>query len=237
MGVAAGVLGVLLSVAAGNVQSVPPLAATEVRHDTRALFSLQASVVCGNEIAPASYRATWRRVARRAGYRTPGPGTDNPVAVAHGLQVLRVRVRHLSPGVAGMTPDRTATVVLIGAPGGRVVVVCTHLVSRAWTHQEATTAWRRHLWREAARRLRAIVRAWRTRGVSVVVAGDVNRPTRVRWCPRQRPLANLDLIQVAACPAPGWRTSRGRSRDVRDVYTDHPLLRRVVRLEPIASGP
>lgn len=237
MGAGLALGGLLLSLAVGNIQSVPELTARDVRHDTRALVRLGASVVCANEIAPASYRRTWRTQAHAAGYRTPGPATDNPVAVAHSLRVLRVRVRHLSPGVAGMTPDRTATVVLVGAPGGRVVVVCTHLVSRAWTHQEATTAWRRDLWRMAATRIRRTVHGWIHRGVPVVVAGDLNRPTVVRWCRRQRTLANWDLIQVAACTPPGWRTSRGRSRDVRDVYTDHPLLRRVVKLEPVTSQP
>jgi len=121
---------VVLVVALGNVMSNPTMPPREVTHDTRALFHLDAEVVCATEIEPARYKTTFRRVARQAGYRPAGLAAPNPVAVRQSSpwRTATVRVRNLSRGVARISPDRSATVVVLADGFRRVVVVCAHLV-------------------------------------------------------------------------------------------------------------
>lgn len=239
MTIGGGVL--VLAVAVGNVMSNPTMPPADVRHDVAALFDLRAAVVCANEIEPPNYRATFRRTAREAGYRTAGLSSPNPVAVRHSSpwRAASVRVRFLSGGVPRITPDRWATVVrLVDDNGNRAVVICTHLVSRAWTHVEASTALRRELWRREVATIRRIVRYWRSRGAPVVVLGDLNHPEAVRWARRQRVLANTGLLQATAIPPAGMRATRtgGRTISSRQLFTDHPMPRRGVVLRPLPSG-
>lgn len=227
-----------LVIVAGNIMSNPAMPPADVRHDTARLFELRADVVCANEIAPPSYKRTFRQLARAAGYRTAELSrSPDAVAVrrASHWRTATVRVRQLSRGVEHITPDRSVTVAqLVDGRGGRIVVLCTHLVSRAWTHVESSTELRQTLWRAEARRLRAIVSRWRARGVPVVVAGDLNHPRAVRWARRQRVLANSGLIQLTAIPPAGYsvRRLRGRTIPASSLYTDHPMLRRSLALVP-----
>jgi hypothetical protein len=235
--IAAGLL--VLSVAVGNIMCNPLMPAADVAHDVGRLFvpaMTPPMVVCANEIEPARYKATFRRTASAAGYRTVGLYSANPVAVRRTgpWKVAGARVRFLSRGVEHITPDRTATVVrLVTDAGDQLVIVCAHLVSRAWTHLEPSTPLRRHLWRTAARAIRAICRPWHARGVPVVVAGDLNHPRPVRWAPVQRILANQGLLQITLIPAAGQRVQRtraGRTIPSTRLYTDHPILSRTAAL-------
>jgi hypothetical protein len=222
----------VLAIAVGNVSSNPVMPPADVRHDTRALFHLGATVVCANEIAPPSYKRTFHRTARATGYRTAELSAPDPVAVARSApwRTTAVRVRYLSRGVPGITPQRSATVVRLVDGRRLAVVICTHLVSRAWTHVEATTGLRRHLWNTAADRIRSIVHYWHRRGAAVLVVGDMNHPRPIRWARRQRVLANTGLLQVVAVPPAASRTVRlgGLTVSSRLVFTDHPLIRRRV---------
>lgn len=218
----------VITIAVGNVMSNPVMPQPEVRHDVTRLYSLEPAAICGNEIEPARYRAAWRELGRAHGYATRTLGTPNPVAVRRSSpwRAATVRAHRLSTGIPGITPDRFALVLkLTRDDGRRLVLVCTHLVSRAWTHTEPTTELRRQLWRLEARRIRAIIRFWRARGVPVVVAGDLNRPTRVRWARRQRVLVNAGLIQVTVVPPAGMRVRAERRREIpnRLLFTDHPM--------------
>lgn len=225
---------VALSIAVGNVMSNPTMSPAEVRHDVRALFGLDASVVCATEIAPRSYKATYRRVARAARYRTAALYGPNPIAVRRPWRVEAVHLRRLTDGLEGITPNRYATVARLADGGRRVVVICSHLVSRAWTHLEATTGLRRELWRTEADRIRRIVRRWHARGIPVLVLGDMNHPRRIRWAARQRTIANTGLLQATAVPPAGSRVVRLAGREIpdRQVFTDHPMVRRRVAFVP-----
>jgi endonuclease/exonuclease/phosphatase family metal-dependent hydrolase len=129
-------------------------------------------------------------------------------------------------------------VVLVRTPRDRqLLVVCTHLVSRAFTHVEASTPLRRSLWHQAAQVVRSVVRRWTSHGVPVLVLGDLNHPAPVRWAAHQVTLADVGLLQAALVPPEGWQAARGHARTLWDVHTDHPLLRRVARLDRVASGP
>lgn len=222
--------GLVLVVALGNIMSNPTMPQADVRHDMRALFSLRADVTCGSEIEPERYKRAWRRTAPL--YGLTARGVAYPVPAALRGRGWAVSARRLSRGVAGISPDRWA--VVVKRPG--LAVVCTHLVSKAWTSDNATTPTRRRLWREEIAGLRAIVSRQHARGRSVVVAGDLNSPHRVRLGPRAVHLGNVYRMQAVALPAPGWSARRlgGREISTRRLFTDHPMLRRVIALEPMA---
>jgi endonuclease/exonuclease/phosphatase family metal-dependent hydrolase len=221
-----------LVVVVGNIMSNPAMPSPDVASDTARLFELRGAIVCANEIEPQSYKSTFRRYARSDGYRTAAlSASPNPVAVRHASpwRAATVRVRVLSRGVQHVSPERRATVVqLVDDSGHRAVVVCAHFVSRAWTHVESSTKLRRELWHDGARVVRGIVRRWHALGAVVVVAGDLNHPTTVRWARRQRTLANVGLLQVAVIVPRGYRVERTRGRMIstRQLFTDHPMLRR-----------
>jgi hypothetical protein len=218
--------------ALGNVMANPTMPQADVRHDMHALFSLRADATCGSEIEPPRYKRAWRAVSAAHGLRARAVAYPDPVALRG--RPRAVSVRRLSAGVAGITPDRWAVVVRFPA----VVVVCTHLVSRAWTTNNATTPLRRALWRAEVARVRGIVRRHLAAGRSVIVGGDLNTPFVVRWHRRQVFLGNLYRMQAAAVPAPGWRARRvyrgSRTISPARLFTDHPMLRRIVALEPVA---
>lgn len=225
------VAGLVLVIALGNIMSNPTMPEPDVRHDVGALFSLGADVTCGSEIEPPRYKRVWRRLAARDGLRVAG--VAYPVPAALRSRPRAVSVRRLSLGVPRVTPDRYAVVV----KWPRLAVVCTHLVSKAWTSDNATTPLRRALWRAEVRELRRIVARQHSRGRSVVVAGDLNTPFRVWWPRGSVFLGNRFRMQAAVIPAPGWTARRlpgGREISPRRLYTDHPMLRRVVSLEPAA---
>jgi hypothetical protein len=221
------VAGFVLVLVLGNVMSNPTMPPAEVRHDIRALFRLDGEATCGNEIEPPGYKRAWRAIAGRSGARTYGAASPNPVALRG--RARAVSVRRLSAGVAHLTPERYAVVV----KRPRVAIVCTHLINRAWTSNDGSTALRRRIWHREVRGLRAIVRRQLAAGRTVAVLGDLNTPNRVTWRRRQVSLGNLYRMQAAVIPAPGWTARRipgGRTIDAGRLFTDHPFMRRVVRL-------
>lgn len=225
------VAGLVLVLALGNVMSNPTMPQPDVRHDVRALFSLRADVTCGSEIEPERYKRAWRRTAAAHGLIVRGVAYPVPAALRG--RPRAVSVRRLSAGVPGISPDRWAVVVRYR----HVVIICTHLVSRAWTSNDATTPIRRALWREELATLRRIVARWTAWGRAVIVAGDLNSPHRVRWGQPSLFLGNRYRMQAAVIPGPSWRARRlgGREIGTRRLFTDHPMLRRAVALEPVAD--
>lgn len=216
--------------ALGNIMSNPAMSTADVRHDMRALFGLRADVTCGNEIEPPRYKQTWRAESARHGLRPRAVAYPDPLAVRG--RPVAVSARRLSRGVAGISPDRWAVV----ARFPRVAVICTHLVSRAWTSNDANTPLRRRLWHAEVRALRAMVARHLAAGRSVIVGGDLNTPHRIRWHRREVFLGNRFRMQAAVIPAPGWRARRlpGRTIPAARLFTDHPMLRRIVALDPMA---
>lgn len=227
---------VALSLAIANIMSNPVMPDTSVRHDVDDLFRLDASIVYASEVAPDFYKTTFRRTARAAGYRTVGLASENPLAVRRDRwDVASAHIRFLTPGYAAITPTRTATVaVLDNRLGDRLVVICTHLVSGAWARHPVTApTLRRALWTTAVHKIRALIHRWHQRGVDVLVAGDLNRPGSVRWTPRTRVIANTGLLQLALIPAS--RKTRitatsGVTIPTSNLFTDHPIIRRGIRL-------
>ena len=232
----------VIVVAVGNVMSNPTMPQTEVRSDLGRLYGLEPAALCATEIAPQRYAEAFHQLGREAGYRTRQLGTPNPVAVraSSPWRTVTARARLLSHGIGGLTPDRWALILgLENRAGLRVVLVCTHLVSRAWTHIEPSTALRRQLWRQGAQRIRRIVAFWTGRGVPVIVLGDLNHPAPVRWAARQRVLANRGLLQIAVVPPVGTIVRAGPERVIPAgrLFTDHPMIRRRVRLEMTRQHP
>lgn len=231
----AGVL--VIVVAVGNVMSNPVMPQPAVRSDLARLYSLEPAAVCATEIEPARYAEAFHRLGLEHGYRTRRLATPNPIAVRQRSpwRIMAARARLLSLGIEGLTPDRWALVLgLENRRGLRVVLVCTHLVSRAWTHVEPSTELRRALWRQAAHRIRRIVAFWTGRGVPVIVLGDLNHPGPVRWARHQRVLANRGLLQIAVIAPARMRVRAGAERVIPAgrLHTDHPMIRRRIRLEP-----
>ena len=224
-----GAAAVVLAVAFGNVMSNPVMPQSAVRHDVRALMGFRADVTCGNEIEPERYKRAWRAESARHGLRARAVAYPDPVAVRG--RPVAVYARRLSGGVPGLTPDRWAVVVR----GPSWAVICTHLVSRAWTSDDGTTAQRRDIYREEIARLRRIVGRNLAAGRNVIIGGDLNNPDRVRWRRREVFLANLGRMQATAIPAPGWRAIRAGRRTIpaRRLATDHPMIRRGVTFAPI----
>lgn len=221
-----------IAIAVGNVRSFPTMPAAAVRHDLAALFGLDASIVCGNEIGPARYRRWFRAAATAHGLTVLGRRTSNPIAITSTWSTSSVTVRRLSPARAHISGPITATIAVLEGPAGPLTVICTHLVARAWTHLERSTPLRKALWRLAAARIRRIVAAAE---VPVLVLGDLNHPAPVRWAPGQVTLGNRGLIQAAAIPATGGVLRRGtgsRTIGLEHVFTDHPMIRRVLDLGP-----
>lgn len=223
----------VLVVAFGNIQSNPLMSQPDVRHDTRALMALRADVTCGNEIEPARYKRAWRTESARHGLRARAVAYPDPVALKS--RPTAVYSRLLTRGVEGLTPDRWA--VIVRGPGW--ALVCTHLINRAWTSNDASTPIRRALWRTEIRRVRTIVRRNRAAGRNVVIGGDLNTPYRVRWrYPGVVFLGNRYRMQAAVIPAPGWTARRAGSRTIPAgvLATDHPMMRRGVTFAPRQMG-
>jgi hypothetical protein len=216
----------VLVLAFGNIMANPVLPAGDVRHDMRVLFGLRADVTCGNEIEPRDYKRAWRAESARYGLAARAVAYPDPLAVRG--RPRAVSVRRLSAGVAGVTPDRWAVVVRFP----HVAVICTHLVSQAWTsHPE-----RRPLWRAEIAVLRGMVERHLAAGRSVVIGGDLNTPNRIRWHRREVFLGNRFRMQATAIPGPGWRARRvpgGRTIPPGRLFTDHPMLRRAIALERV----
>jgi hypothetical protein len=221
----------VLVLALGNIMANPTMPPADVRHDIRALFGLRADVTCGNEIEPDRYKRTWRAESARYGLRPRAVAYPDPLAVRG--RPVAVSARRLSRGVAGLTPDRWAVV----ARFPHLAVICTQLVSRAWTSNDATTPLRRRLWLAEVRTLRRMVARHLAAGRSVIVGGDLNTPHRIRWGRREVFLGNAYRMQAAVVPAAGWRARRlpgGRTIPPARLFTDHPILRRIVALDPLA---
>ena len=218
-----------VTVAAANIRFTPLMAQWQVRADVRRMArsprTRAASAYLGAEIHSFGYKAAWR--AALPSYRHPGLRTENPISMAPGWRVVSVGIRHMMDGIPDIAPDLYTTVARTLSPAGlRVAFVATHMVSRAWTHREASTALRRARWRAHHLSTAAIVRSQHRAGRTVIVGGDLNRPTPVRWAPRQQMLANAGLMQLAVVPAAGVRVAVHRLRPVptSQLFTDHPIV-------------
>ncbi len=209
----------------GNIMANPTMPQADVRHDTAALFRLDGDATCGSEIGPDRYKRAFRAAAAAHGARAYGMTSPDPVALK--ARPRAVSVRLLTRGRPHLTPHRWAVVVrLTGA-----AVICTHLINRAWTSNDATTPLRRLLWHREMRGIRGIVRRLHDEGRTVFVGGDLNTPHRIRWAyPRALFLGNAYRMQAAVIPAAGWRCRRLASRavPVSRLFTDHPMLWRAV---------
>jgi hypothetical protein len=235
-----------LVVALGNFCSNPVYPAGKIKQDMKSMFSLHPDVTLSCEVAPASYRKRLRKVAHHHGHdvygiakATPGDGrTENPITIGQRLAVTGTpHTIRLSNGRAKITPDRDMTIVRTHTPAAhKLAFIGAHLVSEAWTHQDATTAWRRATWNQEHDRIKAKVAHLHQLGWTVIVGGDLNHPDPVTWHKNQVLAVNRGLMQLAVIPAHGITAHVGALDviGVRKLTTDHPIIAAPITLTAAA---
>lgn len=222
-----------LTVALANIKSVPRMSAAQVDSDIAALFKLakteHADAVFGAEIAFANYRKSWRKRGKAADYKPYGLPRECPVSLHRGVKVKAVS-RLLSSGIAKVTPNRYATVVKERET--KVAYIATHLVSRwqDYARKDATHAKRVALAQREIAKIKRRIKRLHIKGWTVVIGGDLNALTEVKWHAGQvqvLPVAGGNLakmMQLAVIPAAGVKVTPGKhGNKSAGLHTDHPF--------------
>ena len=118
-----------------------------------------------------------------------------------------------------------------------VLIIAKHMVSGAWRQGDARARTsrvdlRRELWRRDYRATRRLIARAHRRGLTVIVAGDLNRLDMPGWLPGQTAVS-AGLIHQAVIPAPGVTVSNHQVTCIPSgrLHTDHPILSATYTLE------
>lgn len=212
------------------------LALANVRHDmTRpqkaddiATFSRMLSgdwIAAGCEIDNPDSRYLWH-TEMPAGLHF-GNGTETPVVVSHGWDVIGHQVLTRTTGEAGFDPARKTVLLRLRhhATGIRVAVLATHMDHWAFNgpalgRVARLAKWDRHLSLDR----RTILRL-RLAGYVVAAVGDLNSGRVVEYGRGQKAIHPHGVMQMTVLPPlrPGVRVRLGHLV-TRTGHTDHPLL-------------
>jgi hypothetical protein len=124
-----------------------------------------------------------------------------PMSVPKVYSVLAQRVTPVHDGLAGVSPARVITEVLLGAaddPALKFAFLNTHFVAGAFNgQQDPNEAWRDRMWARHFDILKTTMQYWLSRGYPVIWTGDVNRDPMPKEYPARegRPFAHgIDQI-------------------------------------------
>lgn len=233
---------VAISVAVGNICSLPLMPAAHVQADITSLHSMVASshysAALGAEIIPGRYASAWRSgmsgMDTFAGRRRHP--VEVPVSLSRNITAGKQFTRRLTGGVRHITPDRYVTVRLTRVDGIKVAFLASHDVSSSKNPRADHLELRQRLFATWRARMRHIIhRLVDERGYTAIVGGDFNSPRTVALHANQLPVINHTLMQLTVVPAAGIRVTLAGKPHARDGYTDHDLVEATLNLRQLAG--
>lgn len=162
-----------------NAEQTNP--AAKINADVVKAFDQQPDSIVFNECNSIT-RAAIRREARKRGYGVFFPkGAASQLALVWRLSRYRHvahAVRFAMKGYDRRSPNRYVIWVRLRdvRTGETVTVVGTHTVSEAFTHRDATTAWRKRGWNRHAGVMGRVIARQSARCDVLIWSGDMNRP-------------------------------------------------------------
>ena len=225
-----------------NIRNNPDMPRRFVVSDARFAKKLSRTrpwrVVLHQEIGEAEDHADVRR-AYGPGWQHFETDTPDPLALTRAWHVLEHGQEKLHGGLAHVSPTRLLTWVVAQPrrphrPVPPVAIINTHYVSGAFTHPgQAREDWRRAHWDIGHASHGALVRTFNAEGLTVIGAGDFNRPGEVPdLSPACRWVANARYDHVYVSEAKGGTRVHPGKVTVRrrGLHTDHPAVSVVLDL-------
>lgn len=219
-----------------NIRNNPDMPRRFVQEDARRAAALGRRhpfrVVMHQEIGePEDHHDVAQAYGRR--WQHVETGTVQPIALTRGWRVLEHGVEKLHGGLAHVSPARILTWAVAQPRRPHravkpVALVNVWNVSGAFTHpNQSAEAWRRAHWDIGHADHGALVRTFNAEGLTVLGAGDFNRPGDVpdlspacRWVAGAR----YDHVYVSEAKG-GTRVHVGPVTVTRrGLHTDHPLV-------------
>lgn len=215
-----------LSVAVANIKGNPLMSQHDVDHDVRLVAGLGADVTTFAEIK----RARYKRAVKEGFDHVYNLRTEIPTATD--LPVIRSWVTKLYDGVARVTPSRYNAGVRLDT-SVPVLMIAKHPVSGSYRTGKAAAstvglAIRKRLFALDTRRTRNRVARANRKGVTVIVAGDLNTLSAPLYSRHQRVALRMGLLWVIVCPARGVKVAVGTPKIINTrehggpLFTDHP---------------
>jgi hypothetical protein len=179
------------------------------------------------EIETKHSKAVLAGAAAKAGLDVHCIETECPITVNRRRWVVeRDNVHLMHKGRFLITPHRVTSEVRAhrrSADHAKLCVLATHMLSSAWsTRAMSTRKWRRRMWHIHYRKLQALIRRAHEDGYTVIVGLDANKGVRsMRFHPDQIIVSAHGIDGIIVVPAKGTRTTHGRERVIRGLFTDH----------------
>lgn len=192
-----------------NIQNLPNLTDREVRQDVRTVTSSKAPgthprFVVWQEIEdPADKLAIYQIMGDRYVHRATAESA--PTSIPRGWQIHEHRRTRTHDGIRLVTPHRLFTTTVVANPRrpelDPIAIIGTHMISSAWSNRVVPLkARRRALWNQHWDMMRAEVERLQALGLTVLIAGDLNRVNPPKLVPGMKWIGGGGLDHIGLVP-------------------------------------